>query len=83
MVLVIKDNDKGKRLLKALQKPQKARRLDAEIPNGLELIERLERKLASLQAKLTELETTNRNIMKRVFELETKIENLRGGEMTN
>ena len=72
---------KTEKELKALQKPQKARRLDADLPSGSQVIDRLEKSLARLQAKITELETTNQNIMKRVFELESKIENLRGGKI--
>ena len=76
MGLVIKDNDKGKRLLKALQKPSRKTKVNGTIPDGLELIERLERKLARLQAKITELETTNQNMIKRIFEIEAKVANL-------
>lgn len=70
---------KSERELKALLKPQKARRLDVDLPSGPQVVDKLEKRVAGLQAKITELETTNRNMMKRIFDLETTVENLRGG----
>lgn len=63
--------------LKALQKPSRRARLDVEVEGGSQVVDKLEKQQAKLQAKITELETIHRNIMKRIFELETRVENLR------
>ena len=49
MSLVLKDDKKGKKMLTALQKPSVKAMVNQTIPNGYELIERLEKRLTALE----------------------------------
>lgn len=52
MSLIIPDNAKGRRLLKGLQKSSRKTKVNEAIPDGYQLIERLERRVETLEKLL-------------------------------
>ena len=55
--------------LKALLKPSRSAVVDADIPNGLELIEKLEKRLAKAEKQIKGMETRINNLNGQVIEL--------------
>lgn len=71
-MLQLKDDPKGRKILKGLQNPSKRRRLDTDIPSGSQVVECLERRLGALEKRIKGIETQMVNVTAKVIIMENK-----------
>lgn len=71
-MLQIKDDPKGRKMLKELQKPSRRHRLDADLPSGSQMVEKLERRLVKAEKRIEGLETQLNNVTAKVITMENK-----------